>query len=525
MTRSPRTCRHGARLALGFTLVSSACTPDLAVNEGTAPVTGDHDSDSELPDDAEAEGADGSPCRGVGEFELGDCGGHGDRADAGAPRAGDSNADAGDQGESDAGGDDAPSSAAPTVLCTQHFRSDAAGASGWFFGHGNQAVSNDAHGNTVVTGTFRGTLSWDGGSMTSQSNDQFMAFVVKLDSQCKVLWSRALTSSGYPGAAVAQQFDSDEVTLLVSQRPDIYTADWFVDESWHYLQRLSADGRDLWRTYVGADYRDEIGELGAVAVAPNGQVIMTGVKRDKDSFWPIAPASYVMRYDTSGRLLASEEVPELESARRVATSATGEFALEGEVFKAYGVGGKTADADGTQGENLVLLDGQGAYRWDRMLSQGLAGVNENSSVIIRGRPGHFVVAYDSPDSSGTLTIEDRTTQGELAWRAVAPGTASVDPNYVRAAPNGRVYFLADHQDPLEYGGKTFPGGDGKRHLVTGSFDTKGQLIRIDSFAPDRLESIEAGLGVDAQNHPVVLSFERIDETSLTQELVLTKLSH
>ena len=50
---------------------------------------------------------------------------------------------------------------------------------------------------------------------------------------CNVLWSRALsTSTGGQWAAIAQQFDSDQITLLVSQRPKVRDLEYFNDELW-----------------------------------------------------------------------------------------------------------------------------------------------------------------------------------------------------------------------------------------------------------------------------------------------------
>jgi hypothetical protein len=60
--------------------------------------------------------------------------------------------------------------------------------------------------------------------------------------------------------------------------------------------------------------------------------------------------------------------------------------------------------------------------------------------------------------------------------------------------------------------------------VYGSFDAGGKLLHVTELATGSLESYPAGLGVDAQNRPVVLSDGQNDASSPKSELVLLKLS-
>ena len=64
--------------------------------------------------------------------------------------------DDGGSGLDDAG----QSTAKHEVVCRQRFRHSEQDSAGWYHGEGNQGISNDPQGNTVVTGVFRGELAW-----------------------------------------------------------------------------------------------------------------------------------------------------------------------------------------------------------------------------------------------------------------------------------------------------------------------------------------------------------------------------
>lgn len=91
----------------------------------------------------------------------------------------------------------------------------------------------------------------------------------------------------------------------------------------------------------------------------------------------------------------------------------------------------------------------------------------------------------------------------------------MDRIFVRAAPNGHVFFLADSQQNFEFGGKSFTLGNESRRMVYGSLDANGKLLHVDLLTPDAIEPLVSGVGVGAQNRPVLLSMAQISADAPT----------
>ena len=273
---------------------------------------------------------------------------------------------------------------------------------------------------------------------------------------------------------------------------------------------------------MGSDYRDERGVIGTLAVDQAGNVAMTGSMTDKVGPFFIDPASYLLRFDAQGNPTGEDIMENPREALQVTTDAAGQIVLAGWVGGHFAVGGGTS-TDGTGGMGLTMLDAKGSYRWDRVVSQTYGG--SVAALVTRGRPGHLLVAYfAAPVEAGFISVEDWTTDGQNIWKASYPYPIGVSPVLVRAAPNGRVFFLTNYRKTFSFGGKAFGRADELSQLVYGSFDADGKLRYVAEVPAVTLESYPAGIGVDAQNRPVVLSYGQNDASSPRGDLVLTKLS-
>jgi hypothetical protein len=139
-------------------------------------------------------------------------------------------------------------------------------------------VTIDSSGNVYVTGNFRGTASFGGGiSLTSSGNSNGDAFIAKLDTSGNTLWARHIVASeGSYGRGVGTDTGGNVYVTGSFSGTDDFGGISVTSKTNGFVTRLDATGNFLWAedTSTGAG--------GGIAVDGSGHVYVTtggGVSR------------------------------------------------------------------------------------------------------------------------------------------------------------------------------------------------------------------------------------------------------
>lgn len=180
------------------------------------------------------------------------------------------------------------------------------------FGNANQdhvtSLATDSSGNVIITGTFSGTLSFGGTSLTSAGGNDI--FVAKFDSSGNHVWSKSFGSStGYEGGngvavdSSGNVFVTGEVEGAVDFGGGLLSTSGSTDI---FLLKLSSAGAHAW-SYVFGDSSDDGGSDVAVDNADN--VVFTGAFSNTVDLGGGPETSlgnsdgFVTKYDNAGTFL------------------------------------------------------------------------------------------------------------------------------------------------------------------------------------------------------------------------------
>ncbi|AUX44327.1 uncharacterized protein SOCE26_057910 [Sorangium cellulosum] len=319
------------------------------------------------------------------------------------------------------------------------------------------AVLLEHGGNALVTGSFRGSVSFGGAPLVSAGGTD--TFVARLDTSGAHLWSRRYGGEG-----------DDVVTDLESQPPPRASAAYIVGSRCSGAEPGCGvplgPGHDAIERAFAIDGTLSSGEpplfgehverqpVSAVATDPSGNVIVHGkffVSADfgagVESAWIGAASSFVAKYDAAGNRLWHEIYPESDGSRELATDASGNVFFVNQ----YGIG----DAA------LIKLDASGNQEWTSpisLLSYNL-GVNASGEAVIGGltdyRPAPADIVVTKLDASGNTLWSRRFGNRE-------------DQKEVHAAldPAGNVILTGNLIGALDFGGGVLRGSaDGDLFIV------------------------------------------------------------
>ena len=275
-----------------------------------------------------------------------------------------------------------------------------------------QHVAVDSAGNVIVTGIFVGSADFGDGLVLSKGSQS--GFVVKLDSNGKILWGKAFGSYLYEATVAV---DSAGNVLLVGAFDDSidFGNGSLVSEGAKdvFVAKLDPSGNPLWskRFGDGADYQYGAG----VAVDGAGNVLVLGVFAGSIDFGSGPPLTslsgldgFVAKLDASGESLWSVGFSGKEDilCSGVAVDSAGNVLITGYFSGITSFGAGLLGSAGEGGAFLAKLDASGNHVWSKGFGvvggqdpRGIA-VNSGGEVFITGSFTSPIDFGDGPLVSG-----------------------------------------------------------------------------------------------------------------------------
>jgi len=254
----------------------------------------------------------------------------------------------------------------------------------WSHGFGDtqeergRAVATDAWGNVIVTGSFKGTVDFGGGVLTSAGGDDI--FVAKFDANGNHLWSDSF-GDGHNENAWAVATDASGNVVIAGYFRDTVdfgggtlTSGGYEDI---FVAEFDANGNHIWSSAFGDSASQSCLD---VTTDASGNVIITGFSYGTVDFGGGAIVNagssdiYVAKFDANGNHVWSNGFGDTSFTEGygVATDASGNIIVTGDFQNTVDFGGgpiTTPERDGF----VVKFDANGNHIW----SYGFQGLGDS----------------------------------------------------------------------------------------------------------------------------------------------------
>ncbi|WP_010476899.1 pentapeptide repeat-containing protein [Thermococcus zilligii] len=295
-------------------------------------------------------------------------------------------------------------------------RLDREGNAKWFKTYGGlewdeaRAVAVAPNGDIIVAGY---TYSFGAGSAD--------VWVLRLDEDGNIKWQKTYGGSKEDGVRAVALTPNGDIIIAG------YTKSFGTGEKDVWVLRLDANGNVKWQKTYGGMRKDG---ARAVALAPNGDIIVAGYYGATDKFGPHTDV-WVLRLDENGNIKWQKTYgrSDHEKARAVALAPNGDIIVAG-YTKSFGTGGRAVW--------VLRLDANGNIKWQKTY-----GGNENDeahAVAVAPNGDIIVAGYTESFGAGSADVwvlrldED----GNIKWQKTYGGSDSDRASAVALAPNGDI---------------------------------------------------------------------------------------
>lgn len=348
----------------------------------------------------------------------------------------------------------------------------------------------DGKGNIYIAG-------WTEGSLFGQNQGKTDIFIVKLDSNGQVLWSKQLGTVGDEGS-IRIALDGEGNVYLVTETDRDWFGQGFGREDIVVL-KLSAAGQLLWGKRFGTNDQDFFTDI---AVDQQGYVYIVGLTMGS-LFAQYQRGElgeqegFLAKFDASGNLVwgkqFKDDVPE-----PIAVNNQGNIYISGSAYDEVNntivgfvaklstdgtvIWRKTEPTDANEGINSLIVDGSGNVYG---AGEFVVFLDEN---VLFGVPDAFVVKYSGVD-------------GSRIWskRFKSKGEGEIDEEFldVRIDGQGYIYVVGEAK------GSLFGDHLGDADVVFAKFDGQGNMIWGKQWGSDKGERGTA-IAVDGQGNIYVV---------------------
>jgi hypothetical protein len=263
------------------------------------------------------------------------------------------------------------------------------------------SIVSDSLENTIVTGRFSGAIDFGCGS-TNSTGSAGDAYVAKLDQSGNCMWANSFGTSGNIAATKSVAVDSTGDTIVTgtfsgtmnfgcSQLTSVGTpGDMFIAE-------LGADGGCIWANRFGT-----MGALTlptSLAVDNSGDVIITGSVSGTTDFGcgdsaGSLGAIFIADLGTSGQCLWSHTFGGMGTtipAASVAVDSAGASYLTGGFVGSVDFGGGSLGAAGVDNLFVAKFDGGGNYAWAKSFGDSAGGSFAAAGIAVNNAAEPWVV--------------------------------------------------------------------------------------------------------------------------------------
>ncbi len=341
------------------------------------------------------------------------------------------------------------------------------------------AVAADTNGNAYVTGTFFGSISFDGGATSLTSLGAQDVFVVKLDPAGAMLWAKAFTGTGAQyarGIAIDTNGNVYVTGSFNGTTSFLGTMGTSVSQLDGYLVKLSSVGALTWVKTFGGAGDDE----GTAVSARQSSVVVTGYYGATIDFGGGAMNAgggvdtFVAKYSSTGvyDFAKGYDASGDQRPRSVSTNSTGDIFVFGDFTQQLSFGnGNSLPSGGGMDVFAARLDNEGGLVWSKAFGdaadQGAGFMALDSS----GDPAFAVHQRGSVDyGGGTLVAAGVAPAGDIAvdrltgsagayqWSRRFGDAADQDPRGLAIDSTKNVYVVGGIYGSANFGSVTITSG-------------------------------------------------------------------
>jgi hypothetical protein len=281
-------------------------------------------------------------------------------------------------------------------------------------------VVNDASGNVIVAGTYRGTVDFGGGPLNATGGDDI--FLAKYDAHGVHLWSKTF---GFGG-------DDQPRALAVDASGNVYmTGKFFIGVDFGgafflsaglddvFLVKFDPDGNHVWSQGIGSSSTDignsiDVDEFGGVLVTGlfSGSVDFGGGALVSAGVYDVFLAKYSAA-DGSHQWSQRFGGTNFDVAKSVAVDASGDVFLAGYFIGTASFGGGALVSAGSQDIFLAKYNSGGTHQWSQRF--GSTGQEDVSAAL--DESGELLVSgnfYNTVDFGGGPLVSAGSSDAFLA---------------------------------------------------------------------------------------------------------------
>ena len=380
----------------------------------------------------------------------------------------------------------------------------------WMKGFGNTAsesisdVAVDASGNIYLTGSFTGSISVDGQSVTSAGNTDF--YVAKLSPEGSVLWFKSGGSSAVEEAnAIAVDANGN---VFVAGMSNDYTS--FEGNSYPslggkdgFLLKLDTDGNFVFVRTIGCFNDDNAYD---VVVDGSNNVIVTGhfnyaLQVSSTSLFQTAKGAndaFLVKFDNAGAFLWT--IPYASSAhdygRRVACDNAGNIYLAGEFKGTINIAGSTLQSPNDMNVYIAKFNPSGEVQW--AAQRGASGDDAVKALAVTST-GDVYLAYKQSNTNPYIAkySASGTSQGTIAYS----GSGTLDMADILCDTNGNIYITGNYSGTIEFGSTASTSSGSGCDFYIIRYDSDG-VINMRIFGNQNNANYIKSIAIDYANNVV-----------------------
>jgi hypothetical protein len=339
----------------------------------------------------------------------------------------------------------------------------------------------DKAGNTIVVGSFAGSIHFGGPSAPLMSAGMNDIFVAKIDPSGSVLWNKHF---GDPN-------DQRAAGVAVDSTGNIYVAGRFegtltwggtmltsAGETDAFIGKLSPEGEPAWG-YRSGDASAQGAE--AVAVDSSGDVLLTGwfkgsIDMDGPKF-AMATDGFVAKLDSAGSLAWSKQIGGIGDAHptAIAVDTSGAVIVAGHFSNLINIDSGGEEPAGVGEDSfLVKYTKPGEYSWHILVNSGaydriwsIAADSANNILVsgfITDTP-NFIETTVSYAGGNDAFLGKLDPDGVPIWLKAAGDTADQQGMSVAVAPNNDVLWAGQFKGKIRLGNSSFTSSDASDGFV------------------------------------------------------------
>jgi hypothetical protein len=337
------------------------------------------------------------------------------------------------------------------------------------------SVATDSDGQTVVVGTFSGSIDFGGSSLTSAEYGS--VFAAKLDASGGLLWAKQL------GGSSQQQSVAVDAQGNVFVVGDFYGTMTFgamtLDSGGNrnvFVAKLTPSGDVAWGTQITGTGSNGIG-IGSVAVDSHGDVLLTGSFQGAVglSGGTVSSAGgddvFVVKLDPTGSLAWSKTFGDAADQRGVAvvTDAADDVIITGQFAGTVDFGGGSFTSGSEGNVFLAKLDQSGNHLWSKgFQSASIAHVTAlahdvESNVLLTGQFFGSVSFGGGPlvsQGDSDVFVVKLDAGGAYVWGERFGGSGSDIGVGIAADVAANILVAGNFSDVVDFGGSGCSGGGG-----------------------------------------------------------------